>query len=80
MQYSWCWKSWLCSSNSVDDVLLVDGLKYNLLSISQLCDKGNQVVFDKDKCEVKCIKSGKVIITAPRCDNIYSMFTNKVGH
>ena len=25
---------------SIDDVLLVDGLKHNLLSISQLCDKG----------------------------------------
>lgn len=52
-------------------MLLVDGL-------SQLCDKGNQMIFDKDKCEVKCIKSGKVIIIFdPRCDNIYSMFTNK---
>ena len=58
------------SSNSIDDVLLVDGLKYILLSISQLCNKGNQVIFDKDKCDVKCIKSSKVIITDPRCDDI----------
>ena len=28
-------------SSSLDKVYLVEGLKYNLLSISQLCDKGN---------------------------------------
>ena len=55
------------ASNLIEDVLLVDGLKYNILSISQLCDKGNQVIFDKDKCEVKCIKSGNIILNAPRC-------------
>ena len=66
------------SSDCKHDVLLVDGLKYNLLSSCQLCDKENQVIFDKDKCQVKCIKSGKICIIAPRCDNMYSMFTNKV--
>ena len=30
---------------SIDNIYLVDGLKFNLLSIAQLCDKGNQVVF-----------------------------------
>ena len=32
-------------SNSIEDVDLVDGLKHNLLSVSQLCDKDNLVVF-----------------------------------
>ena len=32
-------------SNSIEDVYLVDGLKHNLLSVSQLCDKDNLVVF-----------------------------------
>ena len=32
-------------SLSIHHVLLVDGLKYNLLSISQLCDMGNKVTF-----------------------------------
>ena len=36
------------SSYSIEDLLIVDVLKYNLLSISQLCDKENQVIFDKD--------------------------------
>ena len=29
---------------SIDNVYLVDGLKHNLLSVSQLCDKNNLVV------------------------------------
>jgi len=30
----------------IQDVLLVEGLKHNLLSISQLCDKGLEVTFE----------------------------------
>jgi len=33
------------NSPLIEDVALVDGLKHNLLSISQLCDKGFRVVF-----------------------------------
>ena len=33
------------TSSLIDNVLLVDGLKHNLLSISQLCDKGFKVIF-----------------------------------
>ena len=36
----------------IDDVLLVEGLKHNLLSISQFCDKGNQVIFNSTQCLV----------------------------
>ena len=32
-------------SHSIDNVYLVDVLKHNLLSVSQLCDKDNLVVF-----------------------------------
>jgi len=34
----------------IKDVLLVDGLKHNLLSIGQLCDKGYKVTFKPDLC------------------------------
>jgi len=33
------------SSLLIHDVLYVEGLKHNLLSISQLCDRGYQVTF-----------------------------------
>ena len=38
---------------SFENVLLVDRLKYNLLSISQLCDKGKRVIFDKSHCTIE---------------------------
>ena len=56
-------------SNLINDVYLVDGLKFNLLSISQLCDKGNKVTFDKEnvkfvrsKLEIFCLLHLDVII------------------
>ena len=38
------------SSLIIEDVLLVDGLKHNLLSISQLCDKGYNIIFKSIMC------------------------------
>jgi len=32
-------------AHSIEDVYLVDGLKHNLLSVSQLCDKDSPVAF-----------------------------------
>ena len=34
----------------IDSVALVDGLKHKFLSISQLCDKGNEVLLTKETC------------------------------
>ena len=36
-------------SHSIDNVYLVDGLQHNLLSVSQLCDKGNLAVFSRTR-------------------------------
>src|SRR4030066_2078038 len=40
------------SSLSINNVWLVEGLTHNLLSISQFCDSGYEVVFDKSFCTV----------------------------
>ena len=34
------------------DVLFVDGLKHNLLSVSQICDKGCEILFTAKDCRV----------------------------
>ncbi|XP_059627319.1 uncharacterized protein LOC132270131 [Cornus florida] len=36
----------------IQEVLLVEGLKHNLLSVSQLCDSGKEVCFNKERCNV----------------------------
>jgi hypothetical protein len=43
------------------DVLLVDGVKHNLLSVSQMCDKGCEVVFMSKECKIKSVNSGQVV-------------------
>ena len=40
------------SSNSIENILLVRGLKHNLLSISQLCDKSYKIIFEVDHCAI----------------------------
>ena len=42
----------ISTSSLIENVVLVDGLKYNLLSISQLCDRGFKVVFDESSCNI----------------------------
>ena len=39
------------SSLLIEDIILVDRLKHNLLSISQLCDKSLRVIFDDSICD-----------------------------
>ena len=44
-----------------DNVLYVDGLKHNLLSVSQLCKDDHNVVFSDKGCVIRNIKIGKQI-------------------
>ena len=40
------------SSPLIENVILIEGLKHNLLSISQLCNKGLRVIFDNSTCDI----------------------------
>ena len=40
------------TSPLIENVVLVNDLKHNLLSVSQLCDKGFNVIFDDLTCSV----------------------------
>jgi len=41
----------------IEDVQYVEGLKHNLLCISQLCDSGFEVIFKPNICEVKKVST-----------------------
>nr|KYP47125.1 Retrovirus-related Pol polyprotein from transposon TNT 1-94 [Cajanus cajan] len=61
------------SSTLIENVLLVEGLKHNLLSISQLSDKGFKIEFDNTCCLI-CDKLTKEIrFIGKRIDNIYML-------
>jgi hypothetical protein len=54
------------------NVLLVEDMKHNPLSVSQMCDQGHKVTFDSKKCEIRKEVSGKLVATAARTSsNIY---------
>ncbi|CAM8880722.1 unnamed protein product [Rhodiola kirilowii] len=58
----------------VRQVSLVENLKYNLLSVSQLCQHGrNQVIFNSNDCVVRCIETGKIILRGVRENQIYTV-------
>jgi len=44
------------------NVMYVDGLKNNLLSASQMCDQGNEVVFRSNGCVVRELDTGETVI------------------
>jgi len=55
----------------IHDVLYVEGLKHNLLSINQLCDKGYQVIFKSNSCEICLPNSKEVMLIGKRINNVY---------
>nr|GEU84315.1 putative ribonuclease H-like domain-containing protein [Tanacetum cinerariifolium] len=61
-----------------DDVYFCKELKYNLFSMSQMCNKKNNVLFTDTKCLVlssnfKLLDKTQVLLRVPRKDNIYSV-------
>ena len=55
----------------IRNVSLVDSLKFNLLSVAQICDQGrNEVTFTTTECMIKD-SSREVIMKGKRVDNKY---------
>ncbi|VFQ83094.1 unnamed protein product [Cuscuta campestris] len=63
---------------TIQAVSYVEGLNYNLLSISQFCDKGYSLEFCKDMASLKNISTNEVILTGKRIRNIYEVIWNDV--
>ena len=61
------------SSTLIENVCLVENLKYNFLSISQLYDKGYRVIFDNSKCIIENACDGKILFVGNRCVNVYTI-------
>ena len=67
-------------SSCIDDVMLVEGLAYNLLSISQLCDKGHRVLFDNEAYIIFQPNSEIVKFTRKRVNNMYMIDLDDLVH
>ena len=67
-------------SLSIHHVLFVDGLKYNFLSISQLCDIENNDTFYPKNYFVSSLNEDKVIFSGERAKNDYVIDLNKISN
>ncbi|GJW33842.1 putative ribonuclease H-like domain-containing protein [Tanacetum coccineum] len=59
-----------------DDIYFVDELKFNLFSVSQMCDKKNSVLFTETECLIlsssfKLLDESQVVLRVPRKDDVY---------
>ena len=61
------------SSISINNVWLVDGLGYNLLSISQFCDNGYDVMFEKTNCTIINKDNKPMVFKGKRVENVYKI-------
>jgi hypothetical protein len=60
------------------NVLLVEDLKHNLLSVSKMCDQGYTLTFDSRKCKIIKNNLGRLVSTATgRPNNIYILDMKK---
>ncbi|GJU26079.1 putative ribonuclease H-like domain-containing protein [Tanacetum coccineum] len=60
-----------------EDVYFVNELKFNLFSVSQLCDKKNSVLFTETECLVlspdfKLLDESQVLLRVPKQSNMYN--------
>lgn len=64
------------SNPTIKEVL---SLKHNMLSISHLCDKDNNIMFDSSGSRIIKSKSNEIILTNSTSGNIYTTNLNKIS-
>jgi hypothetical protein len=62
----------------LNDVVLVDMLRYNLLSVSQLCDADLSALFHKSDSHV-LDSSGKRVCGISRIENVFKLIFHLLG-
>nr|GEV97962.1 ribonuclease H-like domain-containing protein [Tanacetum cinerariifolium] len=66
-----------------ENVYFVKDLKYNLFSVSQICDNKNSVLFTDSECIVlgrdfKLLDNASILLRTPRQHNMYSINLNNI--
>ncbi|KAI3759689.1 hypothetical protein L6452_07690 [Arctium lappa] len=66
-----------------EDVYYVDQLKYNMLSVSQVCDKQHSILFTNTECMIlapgfKVVDESMILLRTPRKDNVYCLDMDNV--
>jgi len=67
------------STATINDVMLVDGLKHNLLRISQFCDNGFTITFNTQCCIIEHNDDKDVMFKGLRVNNVYDLDLDDVS-
>jgi len=59
----------------IKDLLLVQGLKHNLLSISQLCGRGYKITFEPEQCIIADSESTETVLVGKRVSNVLCLMS-----
>ena len=51
------------------NVLLVENMNHNLLSVGQMCDQGHTILFNSTKSEIRKGMYGEIVATTSRAPN-----------
>ncbi|KAI3757912.1 hypothetical protein L6452_05456 [Arctium lappa] len=67
-----------------EDVFYVEQLRYNLLSVSQVCDKQHSILFTDYECIIlapgfKVVDETMILLRTPRKDNVYCLDMESVS-
>ena len=63
------------------NVILVEDLNHNLVSVIKMCDQGYSLTFDSRKCKIRENNLGRLVATATRRpNNIYIIYMKKECH
>ena len=55
----------------IENIVLIEGLKHNLLGISQFCDRGFKIIFDDFSCDILDKKINTCVLSSYRENNVY---------
>ncbi|KAI3751870.1 hypothetical protein L2E82_22961 [Cichorium intybus] len=58
---------------TIKKVAYVDGLKHNLISVSQLCDNNHEVLFTKQRSIITDAKTKAILVNSDRLGNMYPL-------
>ena len=61
----------ISNNMSISNVLLVESLNFNLLSMAQLCDLGFKCIFGVDDVEIISVDGSNLIFKCFRYENLY---------
>ena len=67
------------STSSIEIIYLVDNLKHNMLSISQLYNKDNYLWFDHSHCAVQNARNNDIVLYGSKLNSIYAINFNHIS-